>query len=80
MNTNSILDVLRKQPFRPFRFRLADGRELSVRHPEYVAVSSRQVVVINPEDESLSILKPILIVSIEMAGNGQPSKPQQEAN
>ena len=79
MNLEAIRDALHRQPFRPFGLRLVDGRELHVPHPDFVAVSPRQVVVINAVDQSLSILEPFLIQSIEMpsptqggaqAGNG----------
>lgn len=68
MNVEVIREALRKQPFRPFTFRLADGRELPIVHPDFVAVSPRQVIVVDPQDESVSWLEPLLIVSIEYAG------------
>jgi hypothetical protein len=71
MNTSEIRDALNKQPFEPFSLRLADGRRLDVRHREFVAVSRRRVVVISADDESTSILEPLLIASIEYAGDGQ---------
>lgn len=75
MNVDVIREALRKQPFRPFAFRLADGRELSVSHPDFVALSPRQVIVVHPQDESVSWLEPLLIVSLEYAGTGQTSTP-----
>ncbi|MHB1425331.1 MAG: hypothetical protein ACYC3I_19345 [Gemmataceae bacterium] len=65
MNVDVIREALRKLPFRPFTFRLADGRELPIVHPDFVAISPRQVIVVNPQDESVSWLEPLLIVSIE---------------
>ncbi|MBY0525843.1 MAG: hypothetical protein K2R98_20790 [Gemmataceae bacterium] len=76
MDLNALKDALRRQPFRPFVMRLADGRQLHVPHPDFVATSARQVVVINPQDESLSILEPLLIVSLEIAGSQPAGKPQ----
>jgi hypothetical protein len=80
MNVDVIREALRKQPFRPFTFRLAAGRELSVSHPDFVAVSPRQVIVVNPQDESASWLEPLLIVSLEYAGMGQGSTASGNAN
>lgn len=79
MDINAIRATLRQQPFRPFSFRLADGRQLDVRHPDFVAVSSRQVIVIHP-DESHTILEPLLIVSIEAPANGKPAGNQPESS
>jgi len=79
MNVQAIREAMQRQPFRPFSLRLADGRELHVPHPDFVAVSPRQVVVINPQNEALSILEPLLIVSVETRGDGQPTDGQQGA-
>jgi hypothetical protein len=70
MNVAAIQEVLHRQPFRPFTLRLADGRTVTVPHPDFVAVSPRTVIVIQ-SDESFSILEPLLIASIE----GTPSTP-----
>jgi hypothetical protein len=68
MSIDSVRDALHKQPFQPFIIRLADGRSVYVAHPDFVAVSPRQVHVISPVDESVSWLEPLLIVSIEFVG------------
>lgn len=68
MDVNAIREALHARPFQAFRLRLADGRELTVPHPDFVAVSPRRIVVINPADESTAILEPLLIVWLEYAG------------
>ena len=73
MDIKVLRDELHREPFRPFRLRLADGRELFVPHPDFVAVSPRRVVVIDPHDESMSIIEPLLIVSIETWTERAPS-------
>jgi hypothetical protein len=75
MHVDVIREALHKLPFRPFTFRLADGRELPIVHPDFVAVSQRQVIVVNPQDESVMWLEPLLIVSIDYAGAGQGIPP-----
>ena len=67
MNLSVLRDALRTHPFRPFVIRVADGRAFPVPHPELVAASPRQVVHISPEDEALSILDPLMIVSLDQA-------------
>ncbi len=76
MDVNAIREALHRQPFQPFALRLADGRALSVPHRDFVAISPRRVVVINPQDESTSLLEPLLIVSLEFVPSG-PSSPTQ---
>jgi hypothetical protein len=74
MDLAAIQEALHKQPFLPFTFRLADGRALTVPHPDFVAISPRRVIVINPQDESHSVLEPLLIVSIEYPASAKPSE------
>jgi hypothetical protein len=65
VDITALREAVRARPFRPFRLRLADGREIPIPHPEYVAVAAngRRVVAFNPDDDSMSILEPFLIVS-----------------
>jgi hypothetical protein len=75
MHVDLIREALHKQPFQPFNLRLVDGRDLHVPHRDFVAVSNRRVVVIEPDDRGMSILEPLLIVSIEYAGASQGTTP-----
>jgi hypothetical protein len=69
MDVAGVREACRKQPFTPFSLRLADGRELHIPHPDFVFVTpgGRRVVVVG-QDESMSIIEPLLIVSIDYAG------------
>ncbi len=79
MDLNSIRNALRSQPFQPFELCLADGRRVAVKHPEFVAMNQRILIVTNEESET-KILEPLLIVSLEplplvsKPGNGSPKK------
>jgi len=79
MDLNSVRDALKRQPFRKFDLCLADGRRVSVKHPEFVAMTKR-IVVVAAEDSSVAILEPLLIVSLEYSesvggkGNGEQRK------
>jgi hypothetical protein len=81
MDIAGVREAIHREPFEPFLIRLADGRCLEVRHPEFVAVGKRRIVVIaNDEVESWSVIEPLLIVSLESipgkpkGGNGRPKK------
>jgi hypothetical protein len=67
MDLEGLREALRRQPFQPFTIRLADGRAMAVRHPEFVAVGHRRVIVVE-EDDSWSVLEPVLIVSLDYDG------------
>jgi hypothetical protein len=70
MDLEGIRIALRRQPFEPFTIRLSDGRAMAVGHPESVAVGNRRVIVV-AEDDSWSVIEPILIVSIDYDGRPQ---------
>jgi hypothetical protein len=78
MDLGGIREALRQQPFHPFSMRLADGRALSVTHPEFVAVGTRRIVVVG-HDDSVNIVEPLLIVSLDFAANGSSSGRQDSS-
>ena len=41
MTLNQFTQAIRRQPFRPFRLVLVDGREFRVDHPEFAAIDRR---------------------------------------
>jgi hypothetical protein len=67
MEANAIREVIHAAPFRPFRLHLADGRTLSILHPEFIHVSpqGRRVLVFRPDDDAMTIVEPLLIVTLE---------------
>jgi hypothetical protein len=67
MDLNGVREALHRQPFRPFTIRLADGRALPVRHPDFVAVGKRRIIVV-AEDDSWSEVEPLLIISLDFDG------------
>jgi hypothetical protein len=50
MDIAGIRETLRRQPFDPYVIRLADGRSLSVPHPDSVALGKRRIIVIDNDD------------------------------
>ena len=59
MDLNSIRNALKEQPFRPFDLCLADGRRVLVKHPEFVAMNQR-IVIVTDEESATKILEPLL--------------------
>lgn len=70
MDLVGLREAIRRQPFEPFTIRLADGRAMAVRHPEFVAIGHRRVIVV-AEDDSWSVVEPVLIVSLDYDGHAQ---------
>ena len=71
MDLQQIREALRRQPFEPFKIRLADGRSLAIPHPEMVAIGKRRVIVVEADD-SWSVIGPLLIVSLDYNGKYRP--------
>jgi hypothetical protein len=59
--------VLQAAPFRPFTIHLADGRQIQVRHPDFVAQSpTGRTIIIYQEDESFSIVDLLLVTELKV--------------
>jgi hypothetical protein len=78
VDTNTIREAVRRQPFKAFTLRMNDGREFYVPHPEYVAVSRRVVMVINSVTEAGIHLEPVLIACLQY--DGETPKPSADTS
>lgn len=67
MTSERLREMLNAEPFRKFTIHLADGRNLQVHHPEYVALaaSGRTAIVLQPDD-SMNILDLLLVTDLEV--------------
>jgi hypothetical protein len=80
MTLQKLRDHLRARPFRPFTIYLADGRELKVSHPDFVALapSGREVSIFLENDEH-QIIDLLLVTGIGIEGRPGSQAPQQSA-
>src|SRR5688572_14669722 len=80
MTVEQLRTALHAQPFRPFALRMADGRSLTVAHPDFLSISpSGRTVIVYREDDSFSIVDLLLVNELDVQASG--SKPQDpEAN
>ena len=67
MTTERFRELVNAEPFEKFAIHLADGREVTVHHPEYVALSGsgRTAVVFQPEDR-MNIIDLLLVTDLEV--------------
>jgi len=57
------------QPFRPFTFRLADGRTIPVPHPEFLAFNGKgRTAVVTDEGDGFEVVDLLLVVSLSFEG------------
>ncbi len=70
MRVDDLKRVHQARPFRPFSIRVADGREYSVAHPEFLAVSATgRALVVSTPDDAFEIIDTVMVASIHV-GNG----------
>ena len=67
MTIERLKELYDAQPFKPFVLHLADGREIPVRHRDFImaAPSGRTIVVMQPDD-SLNIIDLLLVTDAEL--------------
>jgi hypothetical protein len=78
MTIEQFRHVCHATPFRPFVLHLADGREIPVKHRDFVAISpSGRTIMVYQPDDSFNIIDLLLVTDIEVK-NGrrrQPARP-----
>ena len=71
MTIESLERLYRAQPFRPFTVHLADGREVAVEHPEFLArTPAGRTIIVTQADESFEVIDLLLVTSLSVR-NGQ---------
>ena len=65
MNSETLLELLRHQPFEPFTVFLTNGDSFQVRHPDQAIVLKTRLVVGDPETDRLQICALLHIARIE---------------
>ena len=74
MTVDKMKQVLDATPFRPFVLHLADGRDLRVKHREFVAMSpSGRTAIVYQPDDSFNIVDLLLVTDLEVK-NGRSSR------
>ncbi len=80
MTLEELRTFSRAQPFRPFVLHLADGGQVVVRHPEFLAVEpSGQAIKVYQPDDSVKLVDLALVTDLEIKsaakGSGGRAKP-----
>jgi hypothetical protein len=68
MTIEQIRHAYSARPFQPFIIHLADGRQISVPHPEFMALSpSGRAVAVSQPDGAFEIVDLLLAATLEFA-------------
>jgi hypothetical protein len=77
MTIEQLKEVHQTRPFQPFTVHLADGKQIYVRHNDYLARSpSGRTFVVYQDNDSFSIVDLLLVTRLEVhlaSPNGQSS-------
>ena len=76
MTINQVRQLHQAQPFKAFRIHLADGRSLSVSHPEALAIiPPGRTIVVATGEEAYEVVDLLLVASLEVAnGHAGPRR------
>lgn len=70
MNAETIVDMLEREPFQPFRVCLSSGESYTVTNPHMVAVMKSKVFIALPGSERSTFVAYLHIAALETIGNG----------
>jgi len=67
MTMEQLREAHQARPFRPFKLCLADGREIDVRHPEFLLLHPRsaRTFVVATSPESYRVVDLLLVTSLD---------------
>ncbi len=71
MTTDQLRNLWKAEPFKPFVIHLADGRNVPVRHPEFLSRSpSGRTIVVHQPNETFNVIDLLLVTDLEVNSNG----------
>ena len=74
MTIEQLRSVHRAAPFRSFTLHLADGRLLSVPHPDFLFITpAGRTAIVAHQDDSFSVIDLLLVTEIEVSSS-QPTR------
>ena len=72
MTIDKIRNFCHAQPFRPFSVHLPDGRQVTVEHPDFAALSpTGRLMVVLHDDDSESIVDMLLVSDITIKASAR---------
>ncbi len=73
MTIEQVKQVYNAAPFKPFIVHLADGRQVSVRHREFMAFSpSGRTIIVYQADDVFNIIDLLLVTDLEVRNGKAP--------
>lgn len=65
MTADQVLRLQNAAPFKPYWMRLADGRSISIQHPDFVSVSDDdEIISVDDDSGGVEIIDLALVISL----------------
>ena len=77
MAADGIRDLLKREPFEPFRVRLTSGDHYDIRDPLSAALMKSRLFIALPRSERWVIVPFLHIAALETLHNGRPRSPRK---
>ena len=79
MTIEKLRELLHANPFIPFNVRLADGRQIPIGHPDFVASSQtgRIACIFHGPGDASTFVDVMLVTALELNPGGNQSAPAQ---
>ena len=75
MTSERVCELWKAEPFHPFIIHLADGRNIPVRHREFLALSpSGRIAIVFQPDDSANYIDLLLVTDLEVKPNGKTKR------
>ncbi len=68
----TLLNLLRQQPFQPFVVQMSNGERFEVRHPEMAALLKSNLIVGRPDSDTYDVCTLLHIANVVANGNLTP--------
>jgi hypothetical protein len=72
--------MYRATPFLPFEIHMADGRKVSVDHPEVMAINpSGRTIIVYHNDGTFEVIDLLLVTTLKASSNGSHRRPKSRS-
>lgn len=79
MSSDTIRELLAREPFEPFRIVTSAGESFVIRDPFTVALMKSEVFIAHPRSDRRTFIPLLHVVTVETIGNGQVSRRKRGA-
>ncbi len=77
MTADEIRELLRRDPFEPFRIRLTSGDHYDIADPNSVALGQRRLFIAFTDADRWAACAYLHVAAVESLGNGHPARPRR---